>query len=221
MHSSPSPAHSNWGADIPYGEDFHDPVAAQAWAHSASVKRPHRREFFDAFLAELDGLPRCERILELGSGPGFLAGHILANASGPSEYTLLDFSDPMLEQSRERLLQFTDRTRFVKADFRKDDWVRNVSGTFDAIVTMQAVHELRHKRYAHRLFQQLGPLLTDSGILLFCDHHPGADPPSWKAALYMSLEEQQIALLLAGFWDVTPCLVEHDMALLRGAKPVI
>jgi hypothetical protein len=38
-------------ADVPYGEDFHDPAVATAWAESVMRKRPWRTTIFEHFVA--------------------------------------------------------------------------------------------------------------------------------------------------------------------------
>lgn len=63
-------------ADVPSPIDFHVPSDAAQWAATAMVKR--RRSVFRGFVAELEPLfPAEGRILELASGPGFLARQIL------------------------------------------------------------------------------------------------------------------------------------------------
>ena len=61
-----------------------------------------------------------------------------------ARYTLVDFSPQMLDLSRSRLAKFQDRTVFVQADFKKADWAAKIRAGFDLIVSLQAVHELRH-----------------------------------------------------------------------------
>ena len=90
--------------DLPYGENFHDEGEAAAWAEAAAQKRPWRPMIFDHFAAAVMGAKvPGPRILELGSGPGFLAEHVLDRCGSVSRYTLLDFSEAMLAQSRRRL----------------------------------------------------------------------------------------------------------------------
>src|SRR5262249_54030107 len=86
------------------------------------------------------------RVLELGSGPGFLALRIL-DALPSTDYTMLDFSQAMHELARERLGHRMHNVRPILADFKSADWSMGL-GAFDAVVTNQAVHELRHKKHA-------------------------------------------------------------------------
>jgi ubiquinone/menaquinone biosynthesis C-methylase UbiE len=80
-------------------------------------------------------------VLELGCGPGFLSEALLQKIA---RYTLVDFSAQMLDLSRSRLARFKDRTVFIQADFKKDAWTAAVPAAFDLVVSLQAVHELRH-----------------------------------------------------------------------------
>src|SRR5919106_241316 len=116
------------------------------------------------------------RVLELGSGPGLLAHRVLQRCSNLETYTLVDFSEPMLALSRERLAAFPAAS-FVLASFKSEDWTRRVEGRFDCVVSMQAVHELRHKRHARRLYEQVSQALAVPGVVLVCDHTPFDDSP--------------------------------------------
>jgi trans-aconitate methyltransferase len=203
---------ADFEADVPYGEDFHDP--AEAWADSVMRKRPWRATIFEHFVAIL-GAARVSnaRVLELGSGPGFLAEQLLARCPSISNYTLLDFSEPMLEQSRRRLDRYSGRTEFLRADFKSDTWPRLVTAPVNFVVSLQAVHELRHKRHAARLYAQLTPLLAPCAEVLICDHlPPGAHTPLHRV-LYMTTEEKLDALAGAGLVGARVVWSEHNMAL--------
>jgi hypothetical protein len=114
-----------------------------------------------------------------------------------SGYTLLDFSLHMMAASRERLARFP-AADFVMTNFKSEGWIESVAGPFDCVVSMQAIHELRHKRYAPRLYQQVHQITAPRGQLLICDHIPLDDTPK-SEALYMTEQEQLAALSSAGF----------------------
>jgi trans-aconitate methyltransferase len=201
-------------ADIPYGEDFHDPAVAAAWADAVMRKRPWRTTIFEHFVAIVGAANITKaRVLELGSGPGFLAEQLLAQCPSIVHYTLLDFSEAMLEQSRRRLNGYDGRTEFLRADFKDDTWPRLVTTPVNFVVSLQAVHELRHKRHAARLYKQLAPLLAPFADVLICDHlPPGAHTPLHRA-LYMTTEEKLDALSGAGLVDAKVVWSDHNMAL--------
>jgi trans-aconitate methyltransferase len=206
-------------ADVPYGEDFHDPAAAAAWADAAMRKRPWRATIFEHFVSIVGRSPVTRpRVLELGSGPGLLAEQILARCPAVGPYTLVDFSQAMLEQSRLRLEAHAARTRFLRADFKTEDWPELVQGPFDLVLSLQAVHELRHKRHAPRLYRQLLPLLSPAAEVLICDHLPdGAHTPRHRV-LYMNRDENVAAFEQAGFSSVEIVWSDHDMAFYRARR---
>ena len=204
--------------DVPYGEDFHDEEAAAAWAEAAARKRPWRSMIFDHFVAAVTASNvAVPRVLELGSGPGFLAEQVLDRCPAVARYTLLDFSEAMVAQSRARLARHEGRTEFVRADFRSGSWSADAGGPFDLVLSLQAVHELRHKRHAPRLYAQIRALLSPVGELLVCDHLPdGAHTPRHRA-LYLSTTENLAAFAGAGFSDAEVVWCGHEMALYRAS----
>jgi hypothetical protein len=109
-------------ADVPYGEDFHDPAAAAAWADAALRKRPWRVTIFEHFVSiVVSATVPSPRVLELGSGPGLLAEQVLSRCASVSLYTLVDFSEAMLEQSRRRLEHHAARAQFLRAELQDGD----------------------------------------------------------------------------------------------------
>ena len=197
--------------DVPYGEDWHSTAEVAAWTEAADQKRPWRSRFRDRIAERIGSIASKARVLELGSGPGFLAEHVLSRCPLVESYTLLDFSEPMLELSRARLARF-GVTSFVLASFKSPEWIESVQGPFDCVLSMQAVHELRHKRHASALYRQIHDLVGASGQALICDHTPfDASPKS--AALYMTEEEQIRALSDAGFADVRVDLSINGLVL--------
>src|SRR5258706_9227679 len=125
--------------DVPSPIDFSRVEDARAWADAANVKRPWRTDFFAAIVHELVsfGVPSAS-VLELGSGPGFLAERVL-QALPDVTYTLLDSSAAMEELARVRVGRRVG-VQFVAADFKRDHSADGL-GSFDAVATMQAVHE--------------------------------------------------------------------------------
>jgi hypothetical protein len=63
--------------DVPSPVNLRDPLDAQEWERTAQ-ERPGRLEIFQVIGRELLGLGKGDRtVLELGSGPGFLAAYLL------------------------------------------------------------------------------------------------------------------------------------------------
>ncbi|MGQ0528774.1 MAG: class I SAM-dependent methyltransferase [Panacagrimonas sp.] len=195
--------------DVPSPIDLRTLADASVWAQQAMAKRPWREDFFAVFAEHLQRQDaRC--ILELGSGPGFLAQHLL-QALPQCDYTLLDFSAAMHALASARLGALSTRTRQVLADFKTPEWSQGLR-RFDAVVTMQAVHELRHKRHASALHRAVQSLLNRNGQYLVCDHYVGDDGMK-NDVLYMSVIEQQDALRSAGFAEVSILLRKGGLVL--------
>jgi SAM-dependent methyltransferase len=189
---------------------------AREWERTANTVRPFRHEVFAHFVTEVrnhSGI--VSRVLELGSGPGFLAQRLLQELDNIS-YVALDFSDAMHELARARLGPLAERVEFVTADFKDPIWTEGL-GSFDCIVTLQAVHELRHKRYATTLHRQARSVLAPNGLYLFCDHFVGEGGME-NAELYMSLKEQQASLVAAGFAVVERCLQVGSVSMHRATN---
>ena len=202
--------------DVPYGNDWDSAVEAGAYAEESDRVRPWRADVRDYIARQVAALPAGTRVLELGSGPGLLARRVLETCRNVATYTLLDFSEPMLAVSRERLASFPTAS-FLRASFKTDDWPRIAGGPFDCILSMQAVHELRHKQHARRLYEQVYGALAIPGRFLICDHTPFDDSPK-STALYMTETEQQATLIAAGFSEVRIELTNHSLVLHTGER---
>lgn len=205
--------------DVPYSEDLQSASGARTWADAADAKRPHRLLIRAAIVDRLRALPPGAHVLELGSGPGLLAENVLEACTQLTIYTLFDFSEPMLDMSRARLRRFST-TRFVLGDFRANDWMRLAGGPYEAVVSMQAVHEVRHKRHVPQLYQHIHSLLTAGGTFIVADRTP-EDDSARSRALFMTEGEQLQALATAGFVDVRALMAGDALVLCEGRKPAV
>jgi ubiquinone/menaquinone biosynthesis C-methylase UbiE len=203
---------SQFDEDIPPGVDFLSEDAAEKWAEEAEAKLLSRINFFAAFVKAITAhTPHLSNIIELGSGPGFLAEYILTRCPEIERYTLLDFSPHMLAISRKRLEAFGPRGSFLQVDFKQSGWADRADTAYDCIVTIQAVHELRHKRHAPLFYKECSRILKNGGLLLVCDRLP-QDDSDRERALFMTDQEQLAAIRQAGF--------EHVQVLLRTSERV-
>jgi SAM-dependent methyltransferase len=121
----------------------------------------------------------------------------------------------MIRLSRQRLSRHDARTAFVQADFKAEPWPGDAGGPFDFVFSLQAVHELRHKRHAPRLYSQARTLLSPGAELVVCDHLPESAPTPRHRRLYMSTTENLAALANAGFSGAEMVWSERQMALYR------
>lgn len=201
--------------DVPIRVDHRDPATARAWLEDTRLRKPFRQNFRAAFCAALSP-HRQLRILELGSGPGELAREILLHCDVAC-YTALDWSQAMHDIATEHLGDLARRVSFVVRDFREPTWPANL-GTFDAVVTQQAVHETRHRRHALPLFQRARTLLVPGGLMLYCDGYL-VDPQSPLAALSLERADQPRVLERAGFVGVRLLHDESNLVLYSAMNP--
>ena len=201
--------------DVPIRVDFRDPATARTWIEDTRIRRPYRPRFFAAFCAALASRPKL-RILELGSGPGQLAREILVHCDVHT-YVALDFSPAMHEIAADYLGELASRVTFVTRDFREPAWASDL-GTFDAVVTLQAAHETRHKRHLVPLLERARTVAAPGGVLLYADHY--LTPETKLPALVPARADQPLALERAGFVEVELRYEEGGMALWRGTNPV-
>jgi ubiquinone/menaquinone biosynthesis C-methylase UbiE len=203
--------------EVPSDHDFFDPAYVKQWSDSITRYRPERKKLFKAFAAEAVRMNTgALSVFELGCGPGFLAEALLENCD-IARYTLVDFSPEMLRLSRSRLAKFTDRLVFIQADFKKHNWTDAVPPGFDLIVSLQAVHELRHASRIPKLYAQLYELLVSGGRILICDHVNS--PSGHRAAHFMTLEEHLSTFKKLGFIDPREICSAADLSLIAAEKP--
>jgi len=202
--------------DVPSPIDFSDPGQARQWAEDATIKRPWRPDFFRAFTNEIrTRFNENAKIIELGSGPGLLAEEILCSCS-LRRYVLLDASTAMHDMARDRLLGFDARIAYFTRDFRSENWTDGLR-LFDAVVTMQSVHEVRHWRHVAKLYQQIMSIIVPGGYFLMADHYVTAENGR-NPSLCFSRNEQRDTLINAGFVDVALVIDRGDMALYRARR---
>ncbi len=187
--------------DVPPGVDFLDTEQVRDWVSACEVDKPWRDPMRRRFADLVGDLPRGARVLELGSGPGYLAESVLERCPNVESYTLLDFSEHMLALSRERVAKF-GAARSVNADFKTADWCQELSPPYTVVLAMQAVHEIRHKRHVPGLYRQIRDLLEPGGLLAVCDGTPRDATVLWQVSLCMTVDEQLDAFASAGFTKV-------------------
>jgi hypothetical protein len=117
----------------------------------------------------------------------------------------------MHQLARERLRPFLSRVEFVQRDFRQPDLGEGL-GLFTAAITMQAAHEMRHKRHLRTFLRAAKAQLLPHGTLLYCDHYWERGSAK-NPALMATRGEQFEAVKQAGFSNVRLLLDEDGMAL--------
>lgn len=187
--------------DVPPGVNFLDAEQARVWVEACELDKPWREPMRRLFAEIVSALPSGAKVLELGSGPGYLAEYVLEHCPHVESYTLLDFSEHMLELSQERLSRF-NAARFVKADFKTQNWYQELKPPYNSILAMQSIHEIRHKRHAPDFYTVIRRLLGTDGLLAVCDSTPRDTSVLWQTSLCMNVDEQLEAFAAAGFSEI-------------------
>jgi len=196
--------------------DYFDKTYVTGWSENEIKKRPERELFFEEFVHQIKHLPKTSlSILEIGSGPGFLAERLLTSCS-IKRYFLFDLSPFMLELSLKRLARFTDKEiHYNNGDFKKPDWFRSLPKDFDYIVSLQAIHEVGNVKEITRVCKNLNQLLKPSGLILLTDIVKSV---RYKKAERLTATEYLQVLQSAGFQNSQAILTKKDLSFFRGYR---
>ena len=193
--------------------DYFDESYVREWAGVANSRRPFRAEFFDAFAAEVAKLPE-PKVLDLGSGPGFLAESILTRCA-VSSYHLFDFPPHMLDLSRARLESFGDRVCFHQGSFLDAGWWQSLPGPFDVVVSLQAVHEVRNADRIPQLYSELRLLLREGGMMLIADQ---VNSEKKTEEHFLTVSQHEAALRASGFQEFRQVHAAGDLVMLAAKR---
>lgn len=216
--------------------DLRNEADAVQWANEVNIKRPWRYEIFDDYALYIRQHAPEGHVLELGSGPGYLATHLLKHCPN-IHYTVFDFSEAMHTLAKAKLSDVElKRIQFITGDFKEERWentLLNILGQqqnrsynietdsvqkslsgFDIIIIHQALHELRHKHHAVQFHQVIKKLMHKQSSYFVCDHIFAPDAMQ-NNELYMSIDEHQNALKQAGFQYISFIKNLNGLALFR------
>lgn len=157
---------------------FHDPAYAEDWARRFTPTA-ERLRLFETILQQLQNADlTAAHIVELGTGPGYLAEFLLMHLPEIS-YEGIDFSQPMLAQAAARLTHFADRVHLQQADLLQEEWGTHLSRPAGAVVSTWALHDLGGQAQTAHVYRACAQVLPSGGLLLNGDfvkpegtHHP-------------------------------------------------
>ena len=179
----------------------------RSWEARLNRERPQRREvaawITNRISAAAAGSPR---VVELACGAGFLAEVLKGQLSG-LRYCGFDLSPHLLDFALRRLDGFTGEEgnagtmHFRRANLVSDDWTAPLvemgwAGKVDAVVSIQALHDLGDLAQQKHVLEQAHSLLRDGGILAYGDLLFDAKNP--HSSRY-SVEEHEEMLHSCGF----------------------
>ncbi|HXW84269.1 MAG TPA: methyltransferase domain-containing protein [Candidatus Binataceae bacterium] len=146
-----------------------------AFDRSAETYDRTRRKLipcFDEFYrAAIDLLP-FERddefsVLDLGAGTGLLSAFV-AYSFPRARFTLVDISEEMLEQARQRFAAGGKRFQFEVADYS----VSRIRERYDAVMSALSLHHLSHEQ-KRAIYSQAYSALNRGGIMVNADQVRG------------------------------------------------
>jgi tRNA (cmo5U34)-methyltransferase len=108
--------------------------------------------------------------LDLGCGDGILGAAILGEYP-TARGVLADFSEPMLEQAREQLKEYTGQLVFENLDYGDPAWVKRMQARdpFDAIVSGYSIHHQPDAR-KRPIYEEIYSLLKPGGWFVNIEH---------------------------------------------------
>ena len=109
------------------------------------------------------------RVLDIGAGYGALTRLIL-DAFPHSTVVVHDYSEPMLRQARMYLSGASDAVTFVRGDLMSDDWKKDISGEFDAVVSSIAIHNVRHPARIRSIYSEVFTMVSKGGCFFNADY---------------------------------------------------
>jgi SAM-dependent methyltransferase len=162
------------GAD----HEFHDPEFVRSWANRFVPTKP-RLQLFDLILGQVEQVCKPDaHVLELGTGPGYMARHILER-NRQVTFEALDFSDAFIDIARQTIGDLTSRVVFTNADLMSKSWPDRLSRRPDAIISTWALHDLGGQAAVANVYARCHGVLPDGGLLANGDFIK-PDGTSWE-----------------------------------------
>jgi ubiquinone/menaquinone biosynthesis C-methylase UbiE len=156
--------------ETPYEpHDWHSPSYVRDWIARDEAREPQRR----TRLREMLGAAPFSRdaaiaVLDVGGGYGVVSEEVLG-LFPRARVTLQDYSRPMLDAARRRLVRYRDRVGYVLADLRDPAWTDAVGGPFDLAVSAIAIHNLRRLDLIAQCYRGIARVLKPGALFLDYD----------------------------------------------------
>ena len=111
-----------------------------------------------------------ENFLDLGCGDGILGATVLGEYPS-ARGVFVDFSEPMLEQAREQLKDYSDTLTFENLDYGNPAWVNRIRphAPFDAILSGYSIHHQPDAR-KREVYAEIFSLLKPGGWFINIEH---------------------------------------------------
>lgn len=154
-----------------WSEAFDSTTGASLYDHTIdviSLRRQERRAVMRTLLPSttLDSY----RILELGAGTGVFTENLAASFP-QARVVAVDGAKSMLKiaAAKEFLKENKNRIELPLADYTTPVWKKQVTGSFDFVTSVDALHHLDHRR-VRSLYEEVYDIIALGGKILIADH---------------------------------------------------
>jgi ubiquinone/menaquinone biosynthesis C-methylase UbiE len=200
---------ANTSDSISHRHDHHDWDSDEYVSNWAKGQDPKEKDRHAAFTLLADTIPfskdRPIRILDLGAGYGALTQFLL-NRFPNATAICQDGSKEMAKLGAERMRNLTGRFEYVLCDFARAGWSEKLKGSFEAVVSSIAIHNVREPKIIEAIYHDVYPLVKTGGCFLNFDR----SRPPW--------EDQMMWLRAAGFKRVKIFWQGESRAVFGGFK---
>lgn len=165
-------------------QKYDTPRAVRDYVDRLNNNWPERPQVMNHIVAQIDALnvPQLA-VLELCCGAGLLAATLL-DALPSARYVGIDVNPSFLDAARERLHPWRDRATLLCSDLNRDGWLHDLADSgapapFDAVVSMQSLHDLGGEPEVARIYAMAQQVLRPGGLFLNADLivEPGEELP--------------------------------------------
>lgn len=188
---------------------YDTPAAVTAYLARLANGWPERPQLALHIVKQISTLGKAApRVLELCCGPGWLAAQLLP-ALPTMHYVGVDISPPFLTFARAELAPHADRVTLLEIDLSNAAWPATLTNqvgaaSFDAIISLQSLHDVGDEATIARLYGECKALLAPRGLLLNADLivPPGELLPDNPGRLSV---ERHLALLAEQGYQTPSC----------------
>src|SRR5271166_1856807 len=160
---------SNPKSFTPFPHDWHSTDYVSGWITHDFARDPERRPLLRQMLSSAPFPPDAElKVLDVGAGYGVVTEEVL-KAFPHAEVTLQDYSQPMLDQARQRLAGHSAQLSYVLCDLFDPSWPQHVGGPFDLAVSAIVLHNLGSREKIFACYPAIHALLKQGGCFLNYD----------------------------------------------------
>src|SRR5271169_309149 len=189
--------------------DWHSPSYVEEWIARDLARDDERRQRLRQMFGAAPYAVEDEiAVLDVGGGYGVVTEEVLS-AFPRAHVTLQDYSQPMLDQARQRLAAHGDQVKYPVGDLRDPNWAEGVGGPFDLAVSAIAIHNLRDLGQIAACYRAVAGVLKPGGVFLDYD----------LFGLIGGLDAQMKTIGEAGFVTVDCLWQEGRLGIIRAREP--